>query len=170
MLAGQYLAKPLKQGATLGVLEGVPGVPALDDRVEGMEKGLGSLRASRSSASSRPTATRTRGLSGADDADRASRREGDLRGLRAACARGVQSITTPVSPDGFVLVGFDALPDEVTQIKAGNEDATVAQFPFNIGLYGMQTLWKVVNARPVAANVDTGTVLVTKANAAKFNG
>ena len=44
----------------------------------------------------------------------------------------------------------------------------MAQFPFNIGLYGVQTLWKVVNNKPVAKNVDTGTALVTKANASKF--
>ena len=35
-IAGQYLKSVLKDGDTLGVLEGVPGVPALDDRVNGM--------------------------------------------------------------------------------------------------------------------------------------
>ena len=66
------------------------------------------------------------------------------------------------------MVGYDAQPEEIAQIKAGRENASVAQFPFNIGLYGIQTLWKVVNHKPVAKNVDTGTALVTKANASKF--
>ncbi len=35
----------LKAGDTLGILEGVPGVPALDDRVNGMLAGLGALKA-----------------------------------------------------------------------------------------------------------------------------
>jgi ABC-type sugar transport system substrate-binding protein len=43
-LAGKYLAKHLKAGDKLGVLAGVPGVPALDARVNGMLAGLGSLR------------------------------------------------------------------------------------------------------------------------------
>jgi len=46
----------------------------------------------------------------------------------------------------------------------------LAQFPFRIGLLGVQTLWKVVNGQKVPANVDTGTALVTKANATKFGG
>src|SRR6266511_5624776 len=43
-LAGKYLAKHLKAGDKLGVLAGVPGVPALDDRVNGMLAGLGALK------------------------------------------------------------------------------------------------------------------------------
>jgi ABC-type sugar transport system substrate-binding protein len=35
-IAGEYLKTALKDGDTLGILEGVPGVPALDDRVNGM--------------------------------------------------------------------------------------------------------------------------------------
>jgi ABC-type sugar transport system substrate-binding protein len=37
-------------------------------------------------------------------------------------------------------------------------------------LLDVQTLWKVVNGQKVPANVDTGTALVTKANATKFGG
>ena len=39
-LAGGYLKTVLKKGDKLGILEGVPGVPALDDRVNGMLDGL----------------------------------------------------------------------------------------------------------------------------------
>ena len=43
VLAGQWLAGVLKDGDTLGVLEGVAGVPALDARVQGMLEGLGDI-------------------------------------------------------------------------------------------------------------------------------
>ena len=43
-LAGKFLATKLKAGDTLGILEGVPGVPALDARVTGMLLGLGALK------------------------------------------------------------------------------------------------------------------------------
>ena len=75
-----------------------------------------------------------------------------------------------VSPGSFVMVGFDAQPDEVAQIVKGRENASVAQFPFNIGYLGAKTLWAVVQGKTVAKNVDTGTSLVTKANARKFGG
>ena len=39
VLAGKYLATKLKAGDTLGILEGVPGVPALDARVTGCSPG-----------------------------------------------------------------------------------------------------------------------------------
>jgi len=39
-IAGAYLKSVLKDGDTIGILEGVPGVPALDDRVNGMLEGL----------------------------------------------------------------------------------------------------------------------------------
>ena len=44
VLAGKYLATKLKAGDTLGILEGVPGNPALVDRVTGMLAGLGALK------------------------------------------------------------------------------------------------------------------------------
>ena len=71
-------------------------------------------------------------------------------------------------PDSLLLVGFDALPDEVKQIKAGNEDASVAQFPAKMGELGLDTLLKAVNGEDVPPTVDTGTEVVTKENASDF--
>ena len=68
------------------------------------------------------------------------------------------------------MVGYDAQPDEIAQIKAGRENASVAQFPFNIGSSARRRSGRSSRARRSPKNVDTGTALVTKANAAKFNG
>jgi ribose transport system substrate-binding protein len=73
-----------------------------------------------------------------------------------------------IKAEDIILVGFDASPDEIKDIKAGNEDASVAQFPAKIGLLGIDTLYKVVKGKKVSKNVDTGTALVTKENASKF--
>jgi len=40
-------------------------------------------------------------------------------------------------PGHAILIGFDALPDEVAQIKSGWETAIVAQFPDMIGGMGI---------------------------------
>ena len=76
----------LKAGDTLGILEGVPGVPALDDRVNGMLAGLGAMKSQdqgRLEARDRlrPDEGRERG---ADDADREPEPDGDLLRLRPA--------------------------------------------------------------------------------------
>ena len=68
VLAGKYLATKLKAGDTLGILQGVPGVPALDDRVSGHarrarraeEPDQGRLEAARRTATRRRVPRRPR--------------------------------------------------------------------------------------------------------------
>ena len=169
VLAGQYLAKSLKQGATVAVLEGVPGVPALDDRVKGMEQGLGSSGIK--VVGKAPTdCDQDKGVSAAADLLTA---HPDVNAIYGACGPptlgAIQSIQRAGrKPDGILLVGFDALPDEVKQIQAGKEDATVAQFPAKMGELGLGTLLRAVKGEKVAPTVDTGTAIVSKDNASDF--
>jgi ABC-type sugar transport system substrate-binding protein len=173
VLAGKYLATRLKAGDQLGILEGVPGVPSLEDRVNGMLKGLGPLKAKLKIVGKLETdCDQTKGFNQAQTMLTANP---DLKAIYSACgppAVGADQAlkNANVAASSFTMVGYDAQPDEVAQITAGRENASVAQFPFRIGLLGVQTLWKVVNGQKVAKNVDTGTALVTKANASKFGG
>jgi ABC-type sugar transport system substrate-binding protein len=168
-LAGEYLAQALDKGATLAVLEGVPGVPALDDRVKGMEEGLGSSGIK--IVGKAPTdCDQDKGVTAAADLLTA---HPDVDAIYGACGPpvlgAIQSIERAGrTPDSIQLVGFDALPDEVSQIEAGKEDASVAQFPAKMGELGMDTLLKAVNGEDVPPTVDTGTEIVTKENASDF--
>ena len=173
VLAGKYLATRLKAGDTLGILEGVPGVPALDARVNGMLAGLGPLRSKIKVVSRLATdCAQDKGLTAAQDILTANP---NVTAIYAACgppALGAAQVlkTQGKKPGDVILVGFDALPDEVAQIKAGWETASVAQFPAKIGLLGIDVTYKAVKGKKVPKNVDTGTALVTKANAGKFGG
>ena len=69
-----------------------------------------------------------------------------------------------------MLVGFDAGPDEVAAIVAGDQLASVAQFPAKMGSMGAQAALDAVNGVDVPANIDTGTEMVTADNAAEFGG
>lgn len=172
-LAGQYIAARLKPGDELGILEGVPGSPSLDDRVNGMLAGLGAMKSKLKIVGKLETdCDQTKGFNQAQTLLTANP---DLNAIYSACgppAVGADQALSDakVDPKSFVMVGFDAQPDEVKQITAGRENASVAQFPFNIGYDGAKTLWAVVQGKAVPKNVDTGTALVTKANAAKFGG
>jgi ABC-type sugar transport system substrate-binding protein len=73
-----------------------------------------------------------------------------------------------VADDRLLLVGFDALPDEATQILAGKEDATVAQFPRKMGSTSLDTLVKAIHGEDVPKSIDTGSQIVTKDNAQQF--
>jgi simple sugar transport system substrate-binding protein len=167
-LAGQFLAKQLKKGATLAVLEGVAGVPALDDRVKGMEQALASSGIKIVGKS--PTdCDQNKGVTAAADLLSA---HPDVTAIYGACGPpmlgAIQAVKKAKRSADIVLVGFDALPDEVKQIQDGQETASVAQFPAKMGELGMATLLKAVKGESVPANVDTGTQIVTKDNAGQF--
>jgi simple sugar transport system substrate-binding protein len=163
-LAGKYLATKLKAGDTLGILEGVPGVPALDDRVNGMLTGLGPLKDQIKVVSKLETdCAQDKGLSAAQDMLTANPK---ITAIYAACGPPAVGAVDALKNAGkkkgeVILVGFDALPDEVALIKDGWETASVAQFPAKIGSMGIDTLYKAVKRVKVAKNVDTGTAMVT---------
>ena len=169
-LAGAYIAQHLKKGASLAVLEGVPGVPALDDRVKGMEQALGSSGIK--VVGTAPTdCDQNKGVTAAADLLSA---HPDVSAIYGACGPptlgAIQSIQRAHRAGNIMLVGFDALPDEVKQIVAGHETASVAQFPAKMGEMGMAALLKAVRGQSVPPKIDTGTAIVTKANASQFGG
>jgi ABC-type sugar transport system substrate-binding protein len=167
-LAGQFLAKQLKKGATLAVLQGVAGVPALDDRVKGMEQALGASGIK--IVGKAPTdCDQNKGVTAASDLLSA---HPNVDAIYGACGPpmlgAIQAVKKAKRGADIVLVGFDALPDEVKQIQSGQETASVAQFPAKMGELGMATLLKAVKGESVPPNVDTGTAIVTKDNASQF--
>ncbi len=70
--------------------------------------------------------------------------------------------------DQVTVVGFDANPDAAKSILAGEMSATIAQAPYNMGAFSMDALKTLKDGGTVDAWVDTGTVLVTKENAAEY--
>ena len=169
-IAGEYLKTVLKDGDTLGILEGVPGVPALDDRVTGMLKGLAGGPDVQIVGKNSTNCTQELGVSAAEDLLTANP---DLKAIYAACgppAVGAsQAIENAgIANDAIVLVGFDACCGELDKIVSGQEDATVAQYPAKMGELGVDTLVKAIRGEEVQVLVDTGAGLVTSANVADF--
>ena len=109
-LAGKWLATKLKAGDTLGILEGVPGVPALDDRVTGMLAGLGALKSKIKVVSKLETdCDQTKGAAAAQTMLTANP---NLTAIYSACGPpalgAIQSIKNAgIKPGGIILVGFD---------------------------------------------------------------
>jgi ABC-type sugar transport system substrate-binding protein len=169
VIAGKYLATVLKSGDKIGILEGVPGVPALDDRVKGMLQGLGDVKVD-VVAKGTTNCTLELGTSVAEDILTANP---DLKAIYSACGPpipgAIQSMKNAgIASDKLILVGFDACCGEIEAIKAGDEDASVAQFPAKMGELGVQTAQKAAMGEAVEANVDTGAGLVTKDNVKDF--
>ncbi len=169
VIAGEYLATQLSDGDTLGILEGVPGVPALDDRVNGMLEGLGDVAVE--IVGRNPTnCTEELGISGAEDLLIANP---DLKAIYAACgppaagaARAIEN--AGIAPDDIVLVGFDFCCGEAEALEAGIEDATVAQFPSQMASLGVDALVRAIRGESVDTLIDSGAALVTVENMDEF--
>ena len=167
-IAGEYLKSVLKGGDTLGILEGVPGVPSLDDRVNGMKEGLGGLDV-KFVGGGATDCTEEKGLALAEDILTANP---DLKSIYAACgppaAGAAQAIKNANLSGKVILVGFDFCCGEAEALEAGIENATVAQFQKKMASLGVEALAKSIRGEKVESLIDSGAALVTKANMAEF--
>jgi ribose transport system substrate-binding protein len=168
-IAGAYLKTVLKNGDTLGILEGVPGVPSLDDRVKGMLDGLKGVDV-KIVGKGATNCTEELGINVAEDL---LTRNPNLKAIYAACgppaagaARAIQN--AKIANDKIVLVGFDFCCGEEQALTAGVEDATVAQFPTKMAELGVDALVKSIRGEKVQSLIDSGAALVTKDNMAQF--
>lgn len=166
-LAGTWLAENLPAGAKLAVLQGVLGNPSLDDRVSGMLDTLGD--AAEIVATTPTDCDQTKGLDAGQDILTANP---DLDAIYSACGPPLIGALEAIKSAGLegklITVGFDASGDEVAAILAGTETASVAQFPAKMGSLGVQAAFDAASGKDVEPNIDTGTELVTKDNAADF--
>ncbi|RSM65488.1 sugar ABC transporter substrate-binding protein [Actinoplanes sp. ATCC 53533] len=167
-LAGTWLAGNLKAGAKIGVLQGRVGNPSLDDRVKGLKETLGS----KATVVSEPATDcdQTKGLNAAQDMLTA---HPDLTAIYGACGPPIIGALQAIKaagkkPGDITVIGFDASPDELTAIKAGDQTGSVAQFPAKMGSLGIETAVAAARGETVQPSVDTGTEMVTKENAASF--
>ena len=168
-IAGEYLKSVLKSGDTLGILEGVPGVPSLDDRVKGMLDGLQGVDVNIVGRGA-TNCTEELGINVAQDLLTANP---ELKAIYAACgppaAGAAQAIKNAgIANDAIILVGFDFCCGEKEALEAGIEDATVAQFPAKMAELGVDALVKSIKGEKVESLIDSGAALVTKDNMANF--
>jgi ABC-type sugar transport system substrate-binding protein len=165
-VAGAFLAKQLKPGSTVAILQGVLGNQSLQDRVTGMEQGLGS--GFKVVAMTPTDCDQTKGLNATQDILTA---HPDVTAIYGACGPPITGAVQAIKAKGLtgiIVVGFDADAAQIKDILAGNELASVIQFPAKMGSIGIDTAVKAAEGQAVAATVDTGTGLVTKDNAATF--
>ena len=167
-IAGGYLKTVLKDGDTIGILEGVPGVPALDDRVNGMLEGLKGVNV-KIVGKGETDCQEEKGINVAQDILTANPQ---LKAIYSACgppaAGAAQAIKNAKLDHKVILVGFDFCCGEPEAVAAGIEDASVAQFPAKMAELGVDALFKAIRGEKVPVLIDSGAALVTKVNMDKF--
>jgi len=95
----------------------------------------------------------------------------DLKGIFATnlfAAEGAASGLREAGKLGQVkIVGFDAGPKQVQDLKDGLVQGLIAQKPAEIGADGVQQAYNSLTDKPVQKKIGTGFVSLTKANLAK---
>lgn len=95
----------------------------------------------------------------------------DLAGFFAAnddMGLGVAQAVANAGKTGKIhIISVDGNKDAITAVKSGGLDATVAQYPYAIGLMGMEACQAAAAGKTLPANVEAPVELVTKENADK---
>jgi ribose transport system substrate-binding protein len=148
------------------VISSMPGVAALDQRVQGFKEVLAAnyralaIVADKASDGKPMTVFNTM-------KDIIANTE-DLRGVFVSdpiAARGVaEAVAENKSGDKINVVGVGADEKLVELLKADAIAGLIVEDPFRMGYDGVKTALAASKGEPVAANVDTGATLVTKAN------
>ena len=172
-LGGEKAAEALqtlgvKSGGKVLVISTDPGVSSVDARVAGFKKKaaeLGYKLVSDTQYSHNQAST------GAQVVSAALAKDADLAGVFATNLFTAQGVATGVKQAGksgaVKVVGFDAGPDQIKQLEAGDVQALVAQKPFDIGKQGVEQALAAISGGSVTAKIETESLVVTKDNMAQ---
>lgn len=167
-LAAEFICKSVEKGSDVAILQGIITQSTGQARADGSKKGL--TDCGMNVVAEQPADW--------DTAKAQTAMENIITGnpnLKAVFASNdnmalgaVQALKAANILDKVMVVGFDANPNAAESILAGEMTATVAQNPMNMGRFGVENALKVKKGETIDAVIDTGTVLVTKENAADF--
>ena len=167
-LAADFMCKNLPAGSEVAILQGLISQSTGQARADGSKKGL---EACGLKVVAEQTAEwdRAKGLAVTENILAGNPNIKGIFGSNDNMALGaVEALKAAAKLADVMVVGFDANPDAAASILAGEMTASVAQAPANMGGFGIQALVDLKAGKTLEPWIDTGTVLVTKENAADY--
>lgn len=167
-LGGKFLCDALKRKGDVAIITGVMTTQSIRSRVEGAREAMKKCGL-RVVAELPANSDRALGQQAMEDiltskpAVKGVFAANDLMALGAA-----EAVTSRGKTGKVLIVGFDAIPEAAQAILKGAMAASVAQSPYNMGKFGVQNALRALTGKTVGKRLDTGTVLVTKKNAAQY--
>ncbi len=162
-LAGEHVVKATSGKARVGILEGIPGHETGDSRLRGFRDAVAKAPGITVAASQPANWERDQGfnvfqnmLQAHADIDTVFAAS-DLMALGA-----IEAIAAAGKTGKIRVVGFDALDDAKKAIEAGTMDASVAQFPYEMGKAAVESAVKVMAGEKLPADIMVKLEMVTK--------
>ena len=162
-LAGAHVVKVTGGKARVGILEGIPGHETGDSRLRGFRDAVKDAPGITIVASQPANWERDQGfnvfqnmLQAHPDIDTVFAAS-DLMALGA-----IEAIAAAGKTGKIRVVGFDALDDAKKAIAAGTMDASVAQFPSEMGKAAIESVVKAIRGEKLPASIMVKLEMVTK--------
>lgn len=167
-LAADYMCQHLPKGSEVAILQGLISQSTGQARAEGSKAGLEGCGL-KVVAEQTAEWDRAKGQSVMENILTGNP---NIKGVFASndnmALGAVEALKAAAKLKDVMVVGFDANPDAAKSIMAGEMTASIAQAPANIGGFGVQALVDLKAGKAIQPVIDTGTVLVTKENADKY--
>ena len=164
--AGKQMAKLLPEGGKVAVIGGIAGDVTSGARIEGFQKGIGS-----GITVVQTVAANWERQEALTQATNLLRAHPDLKGFFSAnddMGLGIARAIANSGKTGKVeVISVDGVKDALEAVKAGSLSATVAQYPYAIGLMGVEACQAAAKGKTLPANVKAPVELITKDNATK---
>lgn len=165
-LIGEYLVKASGGRANVAILEGIPGHETGDSRIRGFRDAIKGSPGIKIVASQTANWEREQGFTVFQNIMQAHPDLDTVFACNDMMALGAIEAIAAAGRSGKIRVlGFDAVDDARRALEAGTMEATVAQFPDEMGRIAVETAVKVLNGEDVPADITVKIGLVTKENA-----
>jgi ABC-type sugar transport system substrate-binding protein len=162
--AGAHMATLVPANAKVAAIGGIAGDVTSGARIDGFTKGItGKLELVQTVAANwerQEALTQATNIMRAQPALAGFFVANDDMGLGVA-----QAIANAGKTGKIKVISVDGNKDALTAVKSGGIDAVVAQYPYAIGLMGMEACQAAAAGKTLPANVEAPVELVTKENA-----
>jgi len=168
-LAGEHLAKAMTEHGEVAVIRGLPGVATHEERVAGFREAIAQTPGIRCIAVQPANSERVLAMSVMENL---LTTHPNLKGVFVTSDQmalgAIEAVSARRLEERVIVVGFDAVQEQVRAVQAGRHAAAVAQHPEMMGRRSVEEAIKAVRREPVEKRVDTGTTVVTRTNASQF--
>lgn len=162
-LAGEYVAKITGGTARVAVLEGIPGHETGDSRLRGFREAVAAHPGVTIVASQPANWERDQGFNVFQNMLQAHPDIDTLFAASDLMALGaIEAIAAAGKTGKIRVIGFDALDDAKKAIAAGTMEASVAQFPEEMGRVAVESAVKVMRGEALPPEVNVKLELVTR--------
>ena len=164
-IAGEFVAEKLGGKGKLAVLEGIPGHETGDSRLKGFREAIAKHPGLTIVASQTANWERDQGFSVFRNMLQAHPDIDALFACNDMMALGaVEAIQAAGRTGRIRVIGFDAVDDARKAIAAGRMEASVAQYPEEMGRIAIESAVKRIGREPVPRDQRTKVGLITRAN------